>query len=404
MQETYRIWTGEWSEFPTTALVVKADTLQRWTRVLESLEAITTADTRPPRLFHRAIAAHYNKQWGTSITGNQVRCVLDRIIRKVRKWQEDESWAATINVEPDVTADDVANKFLQWVRYTKQVEATDQLNTDERVVIVGADYHGQPHPDLVTAMLKESTTEDVDVLFLHVGDLYDVFASVPAMRALKNPELGTRIVQQETANLTGFFHILTSKVPHARHRVLWGNHDMLRKILGDNAYPVMKVLSVWLGDIDPLTHIINQFPQVEAGGWNIPYVEPNGRVHEDFKFNRYAHLAGDVLVSHLGRNTGKDAHRQLWQWVLEKQRVCNLQHLRVALQAHAHRVVLEDVQGGHVTIGCIGYGGQVNTLGYQYGYTNWRSDLAPGFVVLRQERATGGAWRTIRGSVRHIRF
>lgn len=403
MRDTYRVWLDRgWVTFPTSCLRTNPETRLRWTSVLESLEAVTETDKRPPIRYTVKVAEHYNQQWVSDITAEEVRHVLGRVKKKVQDWQTGvrfEGAAVRQFIQQGTaSADDYAARYMDWVKFTGCVaEQAERFNSDRRKVIVIADIHGDPHCNLVAAVVEEVNRDpEMDILILIAGDLFNVFATVPALRVLQDPNRGAEVIQAETAAVVGLLHALTTHIPHCTIEIIPGNHDLITKIFdADKAYATVKILRALLGEVDPIHRLANMFPQVTVGGWNVPYVEANGTVHQNFAFDRFVHLAGDILISHTNE-TGRDAHRSLWKWIEEHRKVSNLDHTGLALQAHVHRAVIESVQGGHLHLGMIGFGGAIRSQNYKWNYKLWPSDVIPAFVVAHQDDLGHGSWVTVK--------
>jgi len=401
----YRVWMrSKWVTFPASCLDTDPLTLNRWTDVLEAEAACHPEDEGRGRGANDTVAEYL----GGDYNGEMVRWILTRIRAKVRLWERLALNLEQVKAAPAVTVDEQVDRWRELIGSSQVAAAHVRQTSDTRTVIVIADIHGHPHPSLLPAVIEEAQTYPEDgVEIVIVGDLYNVFATVPAQQVLRDPARGASILKTEEANLVAMIEVLVTALPHCHITIIPGNHDQIVKLFeADNAYAVIQVLTAWLGTtLDPITRLSELYEQVDVGGWNIDYHEANGTIHPAYHFNRFVHRIGqDVLVSHTNE-TGANAHRSLYNWVQDHRYSAGLADISIVLQAHVHRATLEALDGGHTHVGCIGFGGAVTTSTYQFDYALWPSQTVPAFVVLQQYEDEAGWWTFKQGALGpRIRF
>jgi hypothetical protein len=345
-------------------------------------------------------------EMGQAETHDSVRSVLTRVRRRVRKWKADQT-LVTANIAqqiiggPAVSADDL---FARWIGFTKLDDEPQAPVSQRRQVFVLADLHGYPHSFLLPAV-QQAARHDLTKHFIYAGDLYDIFCSSGVGMKDGAPmgaaEFGEERYRGETAALSGFLKGLHHQVPGSYHHILRGNHDEIRKL-----FPKAPFWAVREFVKDPLQSLAAQFYNTTVDGWNVRFVESNGEVVEDYKHVPYALVFGeDLFISHLNKTGGKPMKsvNQTWGWIQAKRLVHDLGGIRCVLQAHSHKLSMQDVQGGHVRLVEIGFGGDWQTLKYQVGYNVWASETSVGCVVLEQYMDDHGKWHTDLNTIRHLR-
>jgi hypothetical protein len=351
------------------------------------------------------IAGSLNKRFGTKESGSAIKSVLIRIRRRVRKWRTEQD-LARLRVGESKLETSADAFFRDWIGLSERPapEEPELLLPDRRQVFVLADLHGFPHSFLLPTILQ---TADYDHRqhFVYAGDLYDIFCSsgvglkdgVPLGAA----EFGQERYRNESAAIAGFMQALHTKLPGSQHHILRGNHDEIRKLFDRTPYWAIKEFVR-----DPLQELADLFPNTRVTGWNVAYYGADGTVIPDYKHVPYAVIFGhDLFISHLNKTGGKPfkSVNQTWGWIQSKRMVHGLDRIRCVLQAHSHKLSMQDIQGGHVRLGEIGFGGDPGVLRYQVGYNVWNSETAVGCVVLEQELDEHGRWITDLNSVRHLR-
>ena len=391
----------EWVEVPASRLLAKRDeSAARDRLVLEACNA-----TFKDSAYHVQEATDWLlANHAVELTYESVKGVVRRLRRRAKEFITSGELVQAKLVQSRVTHDNQLQKLWDFIGLRDVPKPTQQRVTDRRIVIIAADYHGHPNPAFLQPMIEISTVnnpDDLDVLFIHAGDLFDIFCTSGAGEVngvlLNAAETGEERFGRELSNLTAWFSALTTRIPFARHLIMRGNHDMIRKFFMRTPFWVLREFVK-----DPLEMIADKYTNVTLAEWNVPLIDAAGeRTH--YKNVPYAYIDGDLFVSHLNKTGSKpmDSVDQVWSWIQGKRIMHGLDNVRVVCHAHTHKVSYQSLQAGHVKLLEIGFGGDLHTLSYQIGYNVWNSETAPGFVVLEQEMRYN-TWRTDMASIRHV--
>lgn len=403
--------SGDWITFPEDILPKNQETRDRWVAVIRVAETIDECPNRNLKIAHA-----YNAKYGTDATVAAIRSILDRVKRKVSKWAMENTLGAVgiqekAETKPELSADQAFDLYKKWIGWSRDVKVEAVTHqAPARLVMVVADLHGAPKQTLLPHMIDEAVTkneEDLDVLVVYAGDIFDCFNSAGAGMVngvpVRAAEFGEARYRYEAAQLTGFFAAATTEIK-ARHIVIHGNHDTMKTKFLPKGVPY------WIKKTfvrDPIELLIDTFDGVlELGAWNLSFHHADGEVEHDYRRIPEAFQVGDMLVSHLnftGAGPG-DAVKKLAAWVDKNRMVFGLNHMRVLVQAHAHNLFNGDVAGGHMSLVEPGYTGEQSILKYKVGYNMWgEAGAAQGFMVC-QQRLHNHEWKTDLSTIRMVRI
>lgn len=388
-------------QFDERSLSSKPDVRYRERLIVEAALRHPPAPGKRGGNRYDAVAAELNER-GLAETSRSVHAVLTRICNRIRK-QELTDAAAAVSVK-ELTGGGYAAQLADLIEFTRGSLETDPPDTERRQVFILADLHGFPNKALLPSIVR-AHKQKLQTHFIYAGDLYDLFCSsgiglvndVP----LKAAEFGETRYLEETKSLTAFFSAIHAEVPGAIHHILKGNHDEIVKLFPRTPFWALRHIVK-----DPLKELASLFSNTTVDGWNVRYIDPTGEVIENYKHVPYALIFGeDLFISHLNKTGGKpfESVNQTWAWIQDKRMVHGLNGIRCVLQAHSHKLSIQDVQGGHVRLVEIGFGGDPHVLRYQVGYNVWRSETSVGCVVLEQELNRFGQWITDLNSIQHLR-
>lgn len=322
-------------------------------------------------------------------TIHSVRGVKRRFMNKVRNYMYRE--IVNNNLEDslyvpdrDVAIPDRKQIAFKWLGSTHVSHKNRPSEATERRICVVSDYHGQPHSFIQESLLNEQY--DVCV---HAGDIFD-------MQTLSKPRMEgksiamqekTLMLDEEIQNMRLWFELLDEHT-NAQHVVLMGNHDArMYSLFARLLDPYLKTDSLLYRLFNtPLDIVTEGLENFILGQRDMEWHYPDLSIQHAAN-SQYLYQVGDVLVSHMdftGKTPGQ-AVNALWGWVQDYMDVLAMHDIRVAMQAHTHKLSLDrNCQGGHVALVETGCAMSADRIGYSLVYKGHWTPSAVGYVLLDQ--------------------
>jgi hypothetical protein len=327
---------------------------------------------------------------GFEETADSVRSVKDRVTRRVRhaaliEVANDELVNNIVFRDRDRSIDDRKTDIAaRWLGSTYTSTPKVRLEGPYRRVIVVSDYHGTVHPFIEQWLLNN--TYDICI---HAGDILDSWSLHKSRlegKSLTQQERATTI-DEEIQTMRAWFEILDEKT-EAEHIVLMGNHDarlyaQFVRLLDPILRSESLLSRMFITPLELLTQGLHQF---KLGSRPMQWTYPDNS-SELAATSQYLYEVGDALVSHMnftGSQPGT-AVNKLWQWIQTYRLPLQLSHIRLALQAHTHSLMLDkNCQGGSVHLVETGCAMRSTAAGYGLVYNgNW-TPAAVGLVSFDQ--------------------
>jgi predicted phosphodiesterase len=294
----------------------------------------------------------------------------------------------------DSGADKVRRVLTEYLGTTAMIPGLTAAPVDRRKVIVLADLHGSPSPDILKAIIDEQPDEIVIA-----GDLLD-----SAQSSAWGKEIGGSdrqlTIRQEMTNVRAFIEMLLIETRATVH-VMRGNHDQWSMRTASQLLPP-HLLEFFR---DPFDVLLEGLPVERVHRvrtvWEFHHPD---KTRSDLGESEFMFVMGDVLISHcnfVGANTG-DAVKKLGLWADKWRGTLELQGISVFIQAHVHNVCLIEADGGNRVLIEPGAACEPRQEAYKVSYqAKWKA-MSLGCVTFDQVKSEG-KWQTDFSSIRLVR-
>lgn len=307
-------------------------------------------------------------------------------------WDQDRSEC----FEPGFNAADDRREFLKrWIGDTFTPDPFYfHPRSDTRLVAGAGDFHGQPDPYVLAALV--AARADIYVIG---GDSTDQqYAS--GHKAQSRAERLRRkraTVRDDTAAMRAALQTLLNETP-GKLAIMLGNHDQWTQRQAMEWLPDY-ALELFADPLDLL--LVNLGPRVERVHHANGFHYPNGTSVDTLPETGFMYVLGDVLFSHknyTAKHPGEAVKKLYLDFFTEWADPLQVSHVHVLVQFHGHKRAMSSRAGGWRTLIEPGMAGSAAVEGYKLDYmARWQPSVQ-GFVLLEQY-LEDGEWKTDAASI-----